>query len=255
MIKHFLKLAMLVGFTFGCIVSVAQTDDDFLLLVPAIIAGSLTCDTGQFAQCDSNVGCRKINGIWSNDVCSMKPANQLDTELLAGKWSATTSFIGGDFFNYLHFYKNTVKPVPSSQDYYIKGASHSTSAYSDAVPNYVVGSYDSSNGDWFILDYWGLDIGTISSIEINRISNSYFTGCEFYINYPDLTYQDGICNPIRMSKTASYKVGTSRNNTLSSRPTSRFKISEGGTPARTPGSKVNSNIINLINSANGVNHE
>ena len=72
-------------------------------------------------------------------------------------------------------------------------------------PNDAIVSFDSANQDWFILDYWGRDIGTISSIELNRISDELFTGCEFYLNYPDLTYQDGVCNPVRMTRGGFFK--------------------------------------------------
>lgn len=246
-------LLTIVSVMFHSSSSLAEDEDDLLLLMPPIIA-ALQCDEGQFTECGNLLGCNGINGIWKDQICSEKPENQLATELLVGKWSLVTSFVNGDFFNYIQFIERTVIPIRSSSDYLIEGVSHSTATYSDAVPNSVVGSYDSTNDDWFILDYWGLDIGTISSIEINRVSNGFFTGCEFYLNYPDLTYQDGVCNPVRMTKTASAKIATTQNKILPERPASRFKLSDDGKPNRAPGSKV-SDHISLINSATGVNHD
>ena len=251
--RTILGLLTVVGILFHNSSSQAVGEDDLLLLVPTIIA-ALQCDEGQFTRCRTRLSCEGINGNWADGVCSEKPENQLATELLKGKWSLVTSFHNGDFFNYINFADTNALPIRSSVDYFIEGTSHSTVAFSDAAPNYTVASYDSSNDDWFILDYWGLDQGTISSIEINRASDSFFTGCEFFLNYPDLTYQDGICNPVRMSKGAKAKIASNQNSRLSSRPTSRFKLTVVGTPARTPGSKVSKNI-GLIDNATGVNHD
>lgn len=229
-----------------------RADDDLLLYIPTMIAGLQFCEVGEFDQCKTSGGCAKINGNWASGNCTMKSSNQLDTEVLAGKWASITSFSDGDFFNYLQFFKSA-KPLSGSPDYYIEGASHSTSAYADPVPNNAVGSYDSSNNDWFILDFWGLGQGTISSIELNRSNNSLFIGCEFLVNYPDLTYQDGVCNPIRFARVAQGKL-VSKQATAPTRRSQRSKSHSLHSAARVAGSSVSNNII-LMNSAKGANHE
>jgi hypothetical protein len=257
MLKYLFLLAMMLNIALASSPSVAQSDDNMLLFhIPALIAG-FQCDEGQFQDCVTPGACRKIKGIWEDRVCTQKPENQLATEILAGKWNVTTSFSNGDFYNYLQFDKLKVSPIPRSADYFIEGESHSTDAYSDTDPNDAVGSYDSTNDDWFILDYWGLDVGTISSIEINKNSNNSFTGCEFMLNYPDLTYQDGVCNPVRLSRTALAKAKVSQANRISVRPHARSKLSGSVRAARTPGTKYRNSAtrINSLRAVTGVEND
>lgn len=256
--KMFLSFMATLCVIFVGSVSPVRADDDLLLAVVALIAGLPPCEAGEFDQCKNRRTCNLINGNWGSDKCTMKSSNQLGTELLAGEWSLTTSLQNGDFFNYLQFEKSTVNTL-GSLDYYIEGFSHSSTAYSDLSPNYVVGSYDSSNDDWFILDFWGLDIGTISSIEVNRVSDSYFAGCEFFLNYPDLTYEDGICNPVRMQRSAVVEVGVNPSSNI--RGPSNLRKSQGseGTnkpTKRTAGSKVRNSafLINSVREVSGEDH-
>ncbi len=176
--------------------------DDILLFIPPIIA-SVQCDADDFSACQNPTGCRLINGVWASGVCTAKPANQLATEKLAGLWATTTTFSNGVFFNYLSFDAQTVARIANSADFLIEGRSHSSSSFSDASPNYIVGTYDSFNQDWFVLDYWGLDIGLISSFEVVESGTNGFVGCEFVLNYPDLTYRDGVCNPMTFKSTVA----------------------------------------------------
>lgn len=212
----------------GCLLSVLlvgssiafASDDDFLLdLVPTIMA-TLSCEEGQYQTCVYPGGCRRINGLWDDGICVAKSESRLNTELMIGRWYTVTSFSSGDFFNYFEYRHNSLKPIPSSIDFYLDGASFDTDEFNPAQNNEAIISYDSVNQDWFILDYWGRDVGTISSLEVNRISDNLFTGCEYYLNYPDLTYQDGICNPVRMTREGFYKESTA--NALAGRPVANY---------------------------------
>jgi hypothetical protein len=256
MLKSLIKLTIMLNIALASSLSGAQSDDDILFQIPTILA-ALQCDEGQFQDCGTPAACEKINGIWKNYVCTQKSENQLATEILAGQWNVTTSFTNGDFYNYLQFHKLKTSPIPGRPDYFIEGESHSTDEYTDSAPNDAVGSYDSSNDDWFILDYWGLDIGTISSIEINRNTNNSFTGCEFMLNFPDLTYRDGVCNPVRMSRTASAKEKVSQRNRVSVRPHARSKLSGSVSTDRTPGTKYRTSAarINSLRAVTEVQNE
>ncbi len=230
--------AFLLLFTFSSYAS----DDDFLLLVPTIIA-SLNCDADEYDTCRYPGGCRRINGLWENGMCSAKTISRLNTELMGGQWYLVSSFSNGDFFNYIEFRKSSINPIPRSNDYSILGSSHSTDAFADPNANDAIVSYDSSNDDWFILDYWGRDIGTISSIEIDRVSDNLFTGCEYYLSYPDLTYLDGVCNPVRMSRDGFFK-RNAKSNVLSERVYRASKSSLA--PMKVPGSQFRSSSNQII---------
>lgn len=233
-----LRNLLLMSVLLVCSVSASASDDDFLLnYIPALVA-SLSCEEGQFEACPYPGGCRRINGLWNDGMCMAKSEARLNTELMFGQWSAVSSFSNGDFFNYLEFKTNSLKPIPGSGDFYLAGYSFDTSALNPAQSNEAILSYDSNKQDWFILDYWGRDIGTISSIEINRVNNNLFTGCEFYLNFPDLTYQDGVCNPVRMTRGVAQKISSV--NILSNRTLARVNkqfSNSSAAPTRVAGAK------------------
>ena len=254
MIRLFFSGIVLLLFTLS---SQASDDSDFLTsFVPSLVA-SLNCDAGEFEACPYPGGCRRINGLWEDGMCVAKSQERLNTELMAGKWFLVSSFANGDFFNYLQFDKYSTKLIPGSIDYFMNGKSHSTADFADLTPTDAVVSYDSSNADWFILDYWGLDINTISSIEINRVTNNLFTGCEFYLNYPDLTYKDGICNPVRMTRNRLFKTDGLESQRAMSRPSAILNTSSKVVPMKVAGSKVriNAKKIHSISVANGVEYD
>lgn len=186
-------------------VSKAALEDDFLIEYIPILAATLRCEPEQYQACSTPRGCRNIDGFWQQGLCVAKSLSFDNTASFGGRWFAVTSFSNGDFFNYLTFDASSIEPINTTADYFLRGSTHTSADFNDASPNDAIVSFDSGNQDWFILDYWGRDIGTISSIELNRISDDLFTGCEFYLNYPDLTYQDGVCNPVRMTRGGFFK--------------------------------------------------
>jgi len=181
-------------------------EGDVLTFMPSILAAARearSCQDGVFANCTSRIGCRVINGLFENGQCEAKPEARLFAEQLTGRWNAVTSLSNGDYFNYFSFDIATLQSIRSSNDYALNGDSFISSSFSDQNATFVVSSFDSTNDDWFILDYWGTDIGTISIIEMSQTSSNQFDGCEFFVNFPDLTYQDGVCNPIRLRRNGS----------------------------------------------------
>lgn len=214
------KWGKVVAVVLSCLCALSNrpaiADDDILATLPKILVAVLGCEEGNYTQCKFQAGCRRINGVWEElGTCEEKDASRVFTEFLDGYWETATSFDNGDFFNYFEFDDWQVKPIGDTPDYYIEGLSYSSPALNDVSPNQVVGSYDSTNQDWFILDYWGIDLGTISALELTFVSRYEFTGCEYYLNYPDLTYQDGICNPVRMTRFKVPYMATTRENSIS----------------------------------------
>lgn len=185
--------------------SVAQ-QDDILDFMPAILAATISfqsCSDGVFADCDNKVGCRAIDGLFEDGVCEAKPVGRSLAEQFSGRWNAVTSFENGNFFNYFSFNLNSLLKIRGTSDYAIRGESFTDNAFNDPNLYPTIVSFDSTNQDWFILDYWGTDIGVISAIEIAQTSANQFDGCEFLLNFPDMTYKDNVCNPVRLRRVGS----------------------------------------------------
>lgn len=205
-------------------VSQAAQEDDFLIDYIPILAATLNCEPQEYEACSTPRGCRNIDGFWQQGMCVAKSESFDNTALFDGRWFAVTSFSSGDFFNYLTFDVSSIESINTTADYFLRGTTHTSADFNDTNPNDAIVSFDSSNQDWFILDYWGRDIGSISSLELNRVSDTLFTGCEFFLNYPDLTYQDGVCNPVRMTRGGFFKQ-TQTNKVDASRPQLRVRPS------------------------------
>jgi len=202
-------LAKLPATLLGVVILLSSTlvaraqEDDILTYMPGILAAAReakSCQDGLFSNCTSRVGCRAINGLFRNGQCEAKPEARLFAEQLTGRWNAVTSLSNGDYFNYFSFNVSTLQSIRLSDDYALNGDSFTSSDFDDKNATFVVSSFDSANDDWFIMDYWGTDIGTISIIEMSQTSTNQFDGCEFFLNFPDLTFQDGVCNPIRLRR-------------------------------------------------------
>jgi len=194
--------ALLLAFSSA---SIAQ-QDDILGFMPGILAAASavrSCSDGVYADCDNAIGCRAIDGLFEDDVCSAKPVGRALAEQFSGRWSAVTAFDNGSFFNYLSFDLRSLLKIRGTSDYALKGESFTDNAFDTGNPYPTVISFDSQNQDWFILDYWGTDIGIISSIEIAQTSVNQFDGCEFLLNFPDMTYKDNVCNPVRLRRIGS----------------------------------------------------
>jgi len=187
-------------------ISFAQ-QDSILDYMPGIITAATisvqSCSDGVFANCDNAIGCRAIDGLFENNVCEAKPLGRALAEQFAGRWSGVSSFDNGNFFNYFSFNLNSLLKIPGTSDYAINGESFTDSSFVGTNPYPTIVSFDSTNQDWFILDYWGTDIGVISSIEISQTSVNQFDGCEFLLNFPDMTYKDNVCNPVRLRRVGS----------------------------------------------------
>lgn len=186
-------------------ISIAQ-QEDVLDFMPAIVAAAVavkSCSDGVFSNCDNAIGCRAIDGLFENGVCEAKPLGRSLAEQFSGRWSAVTSFDNGNFFNYFSFNVNALMKIPSSADYAINGESFSDDTFVGSNPYPTIVSFDGTNQDWFILDYWGTDIGVVSSIELAQTSENQFDGCEFLLNFPDMTYKDNVCNPVRLRRVGS----------------------------------------------------
>jgi len=220
------------------------SDDDFLLnFIPSLVA-SLNCEVDQYETCKYPGGCRRINGNWEAGLCTEKTQSQLNTEFMSGIWYSLTTLNSGNFYNYFNFNKSSLKAFNGSNDFYLTGIAFDTDSFDQTNSNQAIVSYDSINQDWFILDYWGTDIGTISSIEIQQTSSNEFNGCEFYLNYPDLTYTDGICNPIILTRFRLFSVSSS-SHSLEERGSST-----SNTPSnikRQSGTKFRPHLKQLIN--------
>ncbi len=186
-------------------ITLAQQDDilDFMPGVVAAAVAAKSCRNGVFSECDNAVGCRAIDGLFENGVCEAKPLGRSLAEQFTGRWRAVTSFDNGNFFNYFEFNLNSLLKIPSSADYAINGESFSNNTFSGSNSYPTIVSFDTTNQDWFILDYWGTDIGVISSIELAQTSVNQFDGCEFLLNFPDMTYRDNVCNPVRLRRVGS----------------------------------------------------
>ena len=181
--------------------------DSIIDMIPAIVAATL-CQPGN-NSCDTRSDCERRDGFWQNGQCIEKSQSFLNTEGMGGRWYLITDFPEGEFANYLVFNASSITPVAGTVDFYLQGAGHSNGLFNDIDPTDAVISYDSAQGDWFIFDYWGVDDGLISSIEVARISDSVFSGCEYFVDFPELTYVDGVCHPVRMTRQAMTKIGSS----------------------------------------------
>lgn len=186
-----------------------STESDSIIdMIPSIVASTL-CQPGD-ASCETRAECERRDGFWQNGECIRKSPSFLNTEAMGGRWYLVTNFPEGEFDNYLVFDINSIAPVAGSTDFYLEGQGHSSTQFNDSEPTEAVISYDSAQGDWFILDYWGVEQGLISSIEVARISTSVFSGCEYFVDFPELTYVDGVCHPVRMTRQPMTKIGSSK---------------------------------------------
>lgn len=180
----------------------AQEDDIFQYL-PAILAATIearSCDDGVFANCTSSLGCRHIDGVFEGGICMAKPEAHALAEQLSGQWKGLTSLDSGSFYNNLQFSLSSLASLNGNSAYSLSGESHKSANFDSTVPNPVVASYDSGQDDWYILDFWGTDIGEISILEVAQTRANQFDGCEFFLNYPDLSYKDGNCHRVRLQR-------------------------------------------------------
>jgi len=181
----------------------AQEEDDLLNFLPAILAATIeakSCDDGVFATCSSRVGCRSIGGLFEQGMCLVKPEARALAEQLAGDWRSLTSLDSGTFYNYLDINLSSLASLNGNLAYSLSGNSRISEGPNNTVTNPIVASYDSAKGDWYILDFWGTDIGEISILEVAQTRANQFDGCEFILNYPDLTYKNGNCNRVRLQR-------------------------------------------------------
>ena len=196
-----IAIAVLLGIS-----SISVANDDILDFLPAVLGGvnnARSCDDGVFANCTSPIGCRRNDGVFTEGICLAKPEARALAEQLAGRWRGLTSLSNGTFHNYLDIDLRSLASLGGDTAFSLSGTSHSSGSFNDSEPNPIVASYDSGNDDWYILDFWGTDIGEISILELAQTRENQFDGCEFTLNYPDLTYKDGVCNSVRLQRSGT----------------------------------------------------
>jgi hypothetical protein len=167
----------------------AEETDILFLIIPML---AVRCEPGEYDICSSRIGCIRMDGLWENGTCTAKSRERKNTELLAGKWFLLTLFPEGNNKSYFWFDLQSVEQTEDGEEFSIEGGAHLTSAFNTPNPVYIVGAYDDTEKDWFILEVWGQDKASL--VEFTFTSQSRIEGCEYFVSYPDLRYLTGTCN-------------------------------------------------------------